>query len=197
MNEPLTLFESWYADAQSRYADQTERDVLINAVSLATVDERQRPSVRMVLFKGLSNGEWLFFTNYNSPKAMHLARHGFAALAFHWPLLQRQVRVEGRVEKCSVAESQAYFQTRPRESQLGAWASNQSCEIRDRATLERQYAEAEKRFAGKPVPCPPHWGGYRLIPDRLEFWQGRSGRLHERTLYVLEADGWRRRLLSP
>lgn len=167
------------------------------AVALATASPDGRPSVRMVLLKGAAADGFIFFTHYESRKSRELDANPRAALAFFWKTTQKQFRVEGRVERLAPGESRAYFATRPRGSQLGAWASAQSRAIPDREHLERQVAEIELRFQGSEIPCPPFWGGFRLIPDRMELWIGRPDRLHDRFSYRLEPDGWRVERLSP
>jgi len=180
--------------AQARAAGDPEP----TAMTLATVRDG-RPHARIVLLKGADARGFRFFTNYDSDKARDLAAHASAALCFHWKTLRNgvQVRVEGRVEKLSAQESDAYFATRARGSQLGAWASLQSQPLPDRAEFDARYAEVEHRFAGGDVPRPPHWGGYLVVPDRIEFWYGADFRLHERVLYVRDADGWSRQWLYP
>ncbi|MBD3737903.1 MAG: pyridoxamine 5'-phosphate oxidase [Pseudomonas balearica] len=191
--DPFVLFHQWFEQAV-----QTEQaPVEPNAMSFATVDEQGRPHCRVLLLKALDERGFTFFTNYDSAKGAQLAHSPFAAMTFFWPALERQVRIEGRVEKVSAEESDAYFHVRPLGSRLGAWASPQSQVIRDRAELERLLAETEQRFLDKAPHCPPHWGGYRLLPERMEFWQGRASRLHDRLDYCLEAGGWDRQRLAP
>ncbi|MGE4476497.1 MAG: pyridoxamine 5'-phosphate oxidase, partial [Stutzerimonas sp.] len=190
--DPFVLFHQWFEQAV-----QTEQaPVEPNAMSFATVDEQGRPHCRVLLLKALDERGFTFFTNYDSAKGAQLAHSPFAAMTFFWPALERQVRIEGRVEKVSAEESDAYFHVRPLGSRLGAWASPQSQVIRDRAELERLLAETEQRFLDKAPHCPPHWGGYRLLPERMEFWQGRASRLHDRLDYRLEAGGWDRQRLA-
>jgi pyridoxamine 5'-phosphate oxidase len=168
-----------------------------NAMSLATVDAAGRPSVRTVLLKGLDPRGFIFFTNYESRKGHELAGNPNAALVFYWKDLERQVCVAGQVEKLPAAESEAYFKSRPRGSRIGAWASNQSSPIPDRAFLEHKWQEIEARFPSD-VPLPPFWGGYVLKPERMEFWQGRPSRLHDRFGFLRQADGsWKTERLSP
>lgn len=166
-------------------------------VALATADADGRPSVRMVLLRGADQRGFAFYTNYGSRKARELDRNPRAALCFHWVALDEQIRIEGRVERVTAAESDEYFATRPRGSQLGAWASDQSALLPSREALEAKYREIEQRFAGKNVDRPPFWGGYRLIPDVVEFWYGRPDRLHDRVLYTREAHGWKIERLYP
>lgn len=166
-------------------------------MSLATVDSDGRPHCRILLLKALDDRGFTFFTNYDSAKGEQLNASPYAAMTFFWPTLERQVRIEGRVEKVTQEESDAYFQVRPLGSRLGAWASPQSQVIRDRAELERLLAETEQRFLDTAPHCPPHWGGYRLLPERMEFWQGRPSRLHDRLDYRLIANSWQRERLAP
>src|SRR5690349_18506442 len=169
------------------------------AMTLATADNSGRVSARIVLLKGVDENGFRFFTNYESLKGAQLASHPQVALCFHWKLLreQIQVRVEGTVSQVSAAESDAYFASRARGSQIGAWASLQSQALPDRETFERRVAEFEKRFEGGEVPRPPHWGGYLVKPDRIEFWYGAKYRLHERVTYVREGGAWSKGLLYP
>ncbi len=165
--------------------------------ALATSDAASRPSVRIVLLRRVDQQGFVFYTNYNSRKAHELAEDPRAALCQHWPALEEQIRVEGSVEKVTPAESDAYFAGRPRESQIGAWASDQSQKMASRDVLETRYAEIETRFAGRPVERPPFWGGFRIVPSRIEFWYGRAGRLHERLLYTRTAGDWKTGWLFP
>jgi len=189
--DPIALFERWFNEAKRAGL------YLPDAVALATSTKDGVPSVRMMLNKGIDERGFRFFTNYGSPKAAELAENPEAALAFHWNRLHRQVRVKGTVERLTAEESEAYFSTRPRGSQLGAWASQQSDELESRQQLVDSYKEHEARFSGQEVPLPPFWGGYRLVPRRIEFWQGRANRLHDRLRYTKEAGGWRRVRLYP
>jgi pyridoxamine 5'-phosphate oxidase len=168
-----------------------------NAVQLATADAAGRPSVRTVLAKGIDADGVVFYTNYASAKARDLAENPRASLAFVWAAQQRQVRLSGPVGKIDRAETDAYFATRPRDSQIGAWASPQSDVVESRAALDRLAAETEARFAGAEIPAPPHWGGYRLVPDEVEFWQGRAGRLHDRIRYRRTDGDWVIERLAP
>ncbi len=170
----------------------------MNAMTLATADRQGRPSVRTVLLKGLDSRGFIFYTNYNSRKGHELQENPEAALVFYWPDLERQVCVAGQVTKVPVAESEAYFRTRPRGSRIGAWASDQSSVVRDRQELEEKWKQFEKRYPGEQVPCPAHWGGYVLKPMRMEFWQGRPNRLHDRFRYTRKPDdSWLIERLSP
>jgi pyridoxamine 5'-phosphate oxidase len=169
----------------------------ITETALATADAQGRPSVRIVLLKGVDDAGFRFFTNYESRKGRELAGNPHAALCWRWPWRELQARAEGRVEKLSAAESDAYFASRPRGHQIGAWASAQSRPIASYAALEEQVAAVAARFADRDVPRPPHWGGYLLRPERIELWRGRADRLHERRLFSRNGDGWRLELLSP
>ena len=189
---PYEQFLAWLEELAAAAAD-----LEVNAAVLATADGRGRPSARHVLVKGADESGFLFFTNYESRKGVELEANPRATLVFAWSPVARQVVVEGGVERASTAESDRYFASRPRDSQLGAWASPQSRPVRDRAVLEAGFAAAEARFAGGPVPRPAYWGGFRLHPERVEFWQGRPSRLHDRVLYTLEGSGWRRQRLAP
>lgn len=189
--DPLELLESWVEEAASAGL------ALPESMTLATVGADGRPSARVVLYKGLSEGGLRFFTNYQSRKGQELAHAKYAALVFHWAPLERQVRVEGTVEKLSPEESDAYFATRPRESQLGAWASPQSEPIESREELEQRVDELAKRYEGGPVPRPPHWGGYRVVPERIEVWIGRGARLHDRFRFTRAEQGWSHVRLAP
>ncbi len=165
--------------------------------ALGTADATARPSVRIVLIRQVDTRGFVFYTNYGSRKARELAGNPQAALCQHWPTLEEQIRVEGSIERVSEAESDVYFAGRPRESQIGAWASDQSQEMTSREILDTRYVEVEARFAGRSVERPPFWGGLRIVPDRIEFWYGRAGRLHERLLYTRTASGWSTSWLYP
>jgi pyridoxamine 5'-phosphate oxidase len=188
--EPLLQFKQWLDHALASSVPEP------NAMTLATVGPDGRPSTRVVLIKGFDARGLVWFTNYDSRKGRELAEHPFAALQFHWVELERVVRIEGRVEKVSAAESDEYFDSRPLDSRLGAWASPQSQVIASRAVLVANAARAAIQHGLKP-PRPPHWGGFRLQPDCWEFWQGRKSRLHDRLRYRLEAGQWLRERLAP
>lgn len=188
-------------DPIARYLSAAERasgqGVDTAPASLATADVSGRPSVRIVLLRHVDRRGFVFFTNYGSRKAREITENPRAALCQHWPTLQEQIRVEGPVEIIDPAESDRYFGGRPRDSQLGAWASDQSNEMDSRDLLVTRYAEVEAKFEGRPVPRPPFWGGFRIRPERVEFWSGRPGRLHERELYTRTNDGWTTGYLFP
>jgi pyridoxamine 5'-phosphate oxidase len=189
--DPLRQFAAWYADAQAAGAPQPD------ATALATADVDGRPSVRMVLLKGFDERGFAFYTNRESRKARELRSNPRAALVFNWQLLHRQVRVEGDVERVSDEESQAYWATRPRPSQIAAWASPQSTVVAGRDELDRLYAETAARLGDRELPLPPFWGGYRLVPSAIEFWQGQENRFHDRIRYARSGAGWTRERLAP
>jgi pyridoxamine 5'-phosphate oxidase len=191
MTDPFELFRAWFAEARTAEPNDPE------AMALATADADGRPSVRMVLLKGVDERGFVFYTNREGRKAADLAANPTAALLFHWKSLRRQVRVEGPVSLASDAESNAYFASRSRDSQLGAWASDQSRPLDSRETFERRFEAMRQRFDGGSVPRPPHWGGYRVTPERIEFWIDRAHRLHERRLFVRDGTGWSEGLLYP
>lgn len=190
-DDPLRLFDAWYSEAVA--AEPNDPD----AMSLATAAADGRPSVRMVLLKAYGLDGFTFYTNADSRKGEELAVNPYASLLFHWKSLRRQVRIEGAVEEVSSAEADVYFATRGRDSQLGAHASLQSRPLDQRATFEARYEEAKARFEGRDVPRPERWTGYRVKPERIEFWTDRPHRLHERRLFVRDSDGWQEGLLYP
>ena len=189
--DPFALFDSWFAEA--RESEPNDPD----AMALATARPDGAPSVRMVLLKGHGPEGFTFYTNLDSRKGAEIAANAHAALLFHWKSLRRQVRVEGTVDPVGDAEADAYFATRARDSQLGAWASFQSRPLDSRATFEQRFEDASRRFEGEAVPRPPRWGGFRLRPEKIEFWSDRPHRLHERRLFTATANGWSEGLLYP
>jgi pyridoxamine 5'-phosphate oxidase len=189
--DPLEQFRGWFGEALA--ADLHEP----NAMTLATATADGRPSARVVLLKGFDERGFVFYTNYGGRKSRELEANPRAALVFYWGELERQVRVEGRVSRVPDGESDAYFAGRPRGSQLGAWASEQSRPVRDRGALERRLRELEGEYEGREVPRPAFWGGYRIEPETMEFWQGRENRLHDRLRYRLTEEGWGIERLQP
>ncbi|HKY81234.1 MAG TPA: pyridoxamine 5'-phosphate oxidase [Sphingobium sp.] len=191
MTDPFALFDAWYSEARETEINDS------NAMALATADARGRPSARMVLLKGHGPAGFVFYTNFEGRKADELLANPHAALLFHWKSLRRQVRIEGPVETVDDATADAYFASRSRDSQLGAWASDQSRPLASRELFMERYEAASQRFAGGDVPRPPHWSGFRVVPQRIEFWQDREHRLHERRLFTRTDDGWTEDLLYP
>lgn len=192
-DDPIALFRRWFEDAKDANAGEWYE---ANAMTLATVDESGAPDARIVLLKSIEDQGVMFYTNYTSAKAKQIERQPTVALVFHWAWLERQVRIVGKASKVDRQTSEAYFATRPRGSQLGAWVSEQS-EPTTREELAERLAELEKQFDGQDVPCPPQWGGYFVEARRIEFWQGRPNRLHDRLVYEKGEDGWARVRLSP
>lgn len=189
--DPIAQFRLWFNAALQANVPEP------NAMYVSTVTEEGRPDGRIVLLKDILDTGFVFYTNYESRKGKELTSHPFAAITFFYQELERQVRIEGRVEKVSPEQSDDYFNSRPRGSQLGAWVSNQSSVIENRDVLATRQRELEARFADQPVPRPPHWGGYQVIPDLIEFWQGRPSRLHDRIRYRKENDNWIIERLAP
>jgi pyridoxamine 5'-phosphate oxidase len=211
--DPLTQFQKWFGQAGEKSGSRWRKISIAlfklwhailghpsadtNAMVLATVDKRGVPTARNVLLKGVDTRGFIFFTNYDSRKGLEIAENPNAALTFYWPDLERQICVVGKVEKISREESENYFKTRPRGSRLAAWASNQRDAVADRAALEARWNEMEKKFPDD-VPLPPNWGGYVLKPERIEFWQGRASRLHDRFQYTRQPDNsWKLERLAP
>ena len=191
-SDAIEQFKTWFE--QARNADLIEP----NAMTIATATPEGKPTARIVLLKGVSDRGFVFYTNYESQKGQQLIANPYAALVFLWDKLERQVRIEGEVEKLSTSESAEYFHSRPKASQLGAIASDQSRVIPNREILEQRLSELQEKYAEKTVPLPEHWGGFRVIPNRIEFWQGRPSRLHDRLVYDLQGDGsWQINRLSP
>ena len=191
-SDPIEQFRTWFQQALN--ADLIEP----NAMTLATATSEGKPTARIVLLKGVSDRGFVFYTNYESQKGRQLIANPYAALVFLWDKLERQVRIEGEVEKLSAEESAEYFHSRPKASQLGAIASNQSRVIPNREILEQRLSELQEKYANETVPLPEHWGGFRVVPNRMEFWQGRPSRLHDRLVYDLQTDGsWQVNRLSP
>jgi pyridoxamine 5'-phosphate oxidase len=191
MADPFTLFDEWFAEASASEPNEPE------AMTLATTGADGQPSARMVLLKAHGREGFVFYTHEQSAKGRDLSENPRTALLFHWKPLGRQVRIEGNVERVSDAEADAYFASRARDSQLGAWASDQSRPLDSRATFEHRFEEAKRRFDGQDVPRPPSWGGYRVVPQRIEFWTARPHRLHDRRRFTLADGSWSEGLLYP
>lgn len=189
--EPMTLFKRWFEEQLQVEPDDP------NAMILSTVDDLGFPQSRVVLLKGIEEGAFVFYTNYASAKAQQMANQPKVGLLFYWPKLARQVRVSGQIQKVSDAVSDAYFASRPRASQIAAHASMQSECIADTAVLEERYQQIEIQYQGKDIPRPEYWGGYAVLPERFEFWQGKDNRMHERVLYMPDGAGWQRNRLAP
>ena len=189
--DPFAQFARWFDEVVAAQLPEP------NAMTLATADAAGRPSARIVLLKAADGRGFTFYTNYQSRKAREMPDGSRAALLFFWPELERQVRIEGAIEKVDVATADAYWMSRPRLSRIGGWASPQSEPLPDRAALEARFTEAFARYPDDAVPRPPHWGGYRVVPDAFEFWQGRENRLHDRLLYTLAGSGWKIERLAP
>jgi pyridoxamine 5'-phosphate oxidase len=190
-NDPLALFDSWFDEARSSEPELPE------AMAVATSTPDGQPSVRMVLLKSHGPDGFVFFTNYGSRKGEEIAANPNVALLFHWKSLRRQVRIEGNAQEVGVEEADAYFATRSRDSQLGAWASDQSRPLPDRATFEARYEEMKHKFEGQEVPRPPYWSGFRVVPEHFEFWTDMPHRLHERRVFTRSGGGWTQGLLYP
>jgi pyridoxamine 5'-phosphate oxidase len=190
-NNPFSQFTSWWDEAVQSEIDE------VNAMTLSTITNEGRPSSRIVLLKGFDSKGFVFFSNYNSSKAQQISSNSHVSLLFFWKELERQIRIDGVCSKVSAEESDAYFHSRPIGSRLGAWASPQSEKIQDREVLVQRLASVTQEFGLENVPRPPHWGGYQVVPTRIEFWQGRSNRLHDRILYEQQELSWQISRLAP
>ena len=190
-DDPISFFESWLSTAKKSGI------ILPESMSVSTVDHQGKPSSRMVLLKEVNQQGFVFFTNYGSRKSKELEQNPFVALLFHWNMLQRQVRIEGRIERISHEESEAYFHSRSRGSQIGAWASKQSQVFDERQTLVDSVKYYEEKFTNQTIPLPEFWGGYRVIPEKIEFWQGKADRLHDRFVYTKQDNNWEINRLNP
>ena len=190
-DDPILQFQKWFQEAVDSAIDE------VNAMTLATVDASHKPHARIVLLKGVEENQFIFFTNYHSHKGQQIDLNSSATLVFFWKELQRQVRIEGVIEKISEKESTNYFHSRPIESQIGAWASHQSALLEKREDLEARYVALTKKYENEMVPKPPHWGGYALKPTSIEFWQGRASRLHDRIYYEKQDSSWKKMRLNP
>lgn len=190
-DNPIQQFRNWFNEALKARVPEP------SAMIVSTASPDGKPSARVLLLKDITENGFVFFTNYNSRKGKEIEKNPFASFTFFWPELERQVRIEGRLKKVDTMASDAYFRSRPRGSQIGAWASPQSEEIPDREILIKQEKHYQETYEGKDIPRPEHWGGYELIPDRLEFWQGRQSRLHDRIVYTWENSSWTRKRLAP
>jgi pyridoxamine 5'-phosphate oxidase len=191
-NDPIAFFQTWFKEAETAEIPE------INTMTLATVDAKSMPHARIVLLKGIDKQGFVFFTNYDSAKGREISANSHAALVFFWKELERQVRIEGFIEKISDEDSDSYFKTRPEGSRIGAWASPQSSIIADRNILDLNYTRYEKEFSNVDIPRPPHWGGYRVVPHHIEFWQGRASRMHDRILFTKTQTGtWDKSRLAP
>jgi pyridoxamine 5'-phosphate oxidase len=189
--DPLLIFQKWFAEAQQKELNDP------NAMALATMDTAGKPSVRIVLLKGYDGEGFIFFTNYESRKGEGLLKHPYAELNFYWKSTEKQIRICGEAVKTTDAESDAYFASRPRESQIGAWASMQTRPLDDYADFEKKMKEIDEKFAGKDIPRPPHWGGFRVKPERMEFWIAHPHRLHKRFVFEKENNEWKATWLFP
>lgn len=190
-DDPLAFFGKWFAEAEAAKADE------VNAMTLATADAQNRPHARIVLLKGLDEEGFIFFTNYNSAKGLQINENPNVALVFFWKELERQVRIEGKIEKVRPEISDQYFQSRPDDSKLGAWSSPQSQVITSRKAIEDSFLSYQQKFTSS-IPRPDHWGGYRVVPHMIEFWQGRSNRMHDRIIFSREVgNGWLKQRLAP